>query len=442
MKNLTNSTPARHGLSLVIPTVAHYTMCRLPQDFLQSGLVERFDLQFVFMQNSKRQQSITEQCEINGIETIVVGNDRYFGSCEENIFRVRDLGRILRPWVLIVGEHDRIDWEVLCGAVDFAILNQLEILGLNVLSCQLRVDGSESQLQAVPALEGNSTANILARQLLAGEVLNGNLALPALLSNYGPIDWSAFIGNHLYSREVLFRVLQYRFVEHVYSFPYMQLQYLAESRIRYAFYSETPIHRISSEHKNMRNGDFSWGWLVEHRLVQGASAQFWVANLAHLNQLENEMLFLLVANGRNVSHVAGLEENIVFQQNFMLQASLCWSHAVLVAMVIGHSNYLDSNASGANLMDARYVLSFLVRLVRALERPQILEAHGGVAMLCVALRPIVSLLRSYLIEARVSEQLCILAADKLAQIIKMLSPEMQLALNQVSFNAYLAQLEN
>jgi hypothetical protein len=436
---MTHPVSARHSLSLVIPTVAPYTSCKIPQQFLQSGLTDRFDLQLVFMQNAKAPRPQSETLQIDGVDAIVVGNDRYFGSCEENIFRVRDLGRVLRDMVLVVGEHDRIDWAALCGALDFAAAQRLEIVGLNVLGCQLRGDGTEAQLPAVPALEGEATANLLVRQLLAGAVLDGSLALPALMSTYGPIDWSAFIGNHLYSRAALMRILQYRQVEHVYSFPYMQLQYLADSRLRYGFYNGTPIHRISAEHDKARQGKFSWGWLVEHRRVQGASDCFWVANLSHLHDLDDDALFLLLVNGRNIAQVAGADENTVFHQNFMLQGCLMWCHAVLAALVTGNSHYLGRDHASASLMDARYLLNFLTRLVRTLEQPRMQAAHAGVAALCAALRPVPLLLRSYLVEPHASEQTCVLAASKVAHAMPLLAPEMMLALNHASFDAYADQ---
>jgi hypothetical protein len=197
------TTAHPHRLSIIVPTVGRHADCPLPASYLASGIAARLDVQFVFMLNAKVPAPHSEVTRIDNVETILVGNDRYFGACEENIYRVQDVARLLRDYVLIIGEHDAIDWESLCAALDMASLNKLEMLGINVLGRQQKADLSYSELPGITALSHDCSAALLARHLLMGGIVDGALGLAAIFATYGQVDWAAFVGSHLYTRQSL-----------------------------------------------------------------------------------------------------------------------------------------------------------------------------------------------------------------------------------------------
>lgn len=427
-----------HTISIIVPTVGKYTDCALPAQYLAAGVAHRVRAHFVFLLNSKVPDNRSGITTIDGVDVLVVGSDRYFGSCEENIYRVQDVARHLQARVVCIGEHDFIDWEALCDALDFAQSNSLEILGVNILGRQLKDDGSYSELLGIPALESEAPANTLAQYLVGGGVIDGAIGYSAMLSTYGPIDWAAFIGAHIYSRNAFVRVLQYRFVEHVYSFSHMHLRYIQESKLRYGFFARAPFHRISHEFKDTRDGTFTFGWLAEHRRVHGNSSCFWAAILSHVNAIRDDKLFFLVANAQNIGHVQAADGDIAYSPNYLIRTLFVWSHSAIAALLDGESHYLKTGASAQSLVEVNYVREFMRRLSDNLKMASAAPACAEAAPIAISLDQIVTLLRNYSLEPLAADRLLLLAAGKLGTIINTMSPELMKNLNYFSFQDFAA----
>ena len=77
-------------------------------------------------------------------EDLELGKERYFGSCEENIFRVQDFISLLMPFCVIVGQDDIVDWELLVKALEFRAHHRLEVMSWNLIAKQKKEDGSYS----------------------------------------------------------------------------------------------------------------------------------------------------------------------------------------------------------------------------------------------------------------------------------------------------------
>ena len=114
MSKTTNQT-----ISIVVPAVGSVKESKVLESYCNSRF-ENYDVQFVFLVNS-REPTRGTKCESSKEdmhEILSIYNDRYFGSCEENISRLGDFIDLLGDLIVIVGEHDYIDWEVLGKAAD------------------------------------------------------------------------------------------------------------------------------------------------------------------------------------------------------------------------------------------------------------------------------------------------------------------------------------
>lgn len=302
-------------------------------------------MQFVFLVNPKvhqRQINVSRQRHATH-EVIAVSSDRYFGSCEENIERVVDFVDELADAILIVGEHDYLDWPEIITALGFFRDNNLDALAINIKCCQKQERGGMFALDALVLAQDNKDA--LLNSLFHGVTLDSRLGFGALISSMGPIDWAAYIGSHIYSRETLRRMFMYKFSEHVYSFVFRQLRLFTSSSYRYGLYPGTPVHRISNDFMQMNQGTHAWGWLENHRTVRGASPCFWIANLQYLNELNDPTLFRLVTYSNCFSILPAPWGIAAYSRQVFLRHCLKWTISVLNHRLSGRSHYLPDSAT-------------------------------------------------------------------------------------------------
>lgn len=363
-------------LSIIIPCVNDPAESTIIKNFDYSARNFPFDLQFVCLVNKvgfkdiKLKSSGTVE-SYNNVRAIVLSTDRYYGSCEENIYRVQDVGALLGDLVFIIGEHDAIDWNLLSESIDFFMNCQLDVMGWNILSEQKKLDESYIGLKAITHLGRNdSLANQLVSGLFTGQAQKSRFGSAAMLSIYGPIDWYAFIGAHLFRVKAFLHTLQYSFPEFIYSFVYKQLISFQEGEFRYGYYGNCAIHRRSDDFKKIREGVYTSGWLSEHRSVRGLSSAFSVANLAYLYCLRDNPIFGLVSGSLTLAHVPNENEEIGYVQNSFLRLAISWSISVLRLFVSGKSHYLPTESVSANLVDLRYVYGYWRVFLKAYQENQ------------------------------------------------------------------------
>jgi hypothetical protein len=266
--------------------------------------------------------------------------------------------------VLICGEHDYIDWILLFDAVrHFSALN-LDAMAINVKARQELPHGGHDDFNAIPdnalTLQSRPEFKALFNQC----VLSSRIAFPALLSALGPIDWVAYIGSHIYTRQVLVHLLMHRFSENIYSLVYKQLLLFSSVACRYAYYKGTPVHRLGKEFLSMSEQRHSWGWLENHRTVQGLSPCFWIANLQYLCEITDPLLFNLVAYSicRSISPDGNWHSRYVTHP--FCATALGWCVSVLDHHLNGASYYLPEVSSSGDLRDLRTVFLFLDKSIR------------------------------------------------------------------------------
>jgi hypothetical protein len=365
-----NRTMQAIELSIVVLTAGDPERARRIADaYAASDICSQLRVQFVFLMNRKDLSfplANTQTTMHDDVETVYVGNDRYFGSCEENLYRLRDILDIVKPLVLVIGETDEINWRNLVSAARIATDGRHDALLLNTQNIQRKRDGGSSSMFAVHNLNEDSLQNQIFRMLISGRVLGSNLAYPAVASMFGPLDWLAFIGNHLYSRSALRGILKYRFTEHVYSFVYMQALYFSGRAGRYQLFTPEVVNRISNDFLSEKVGKVQdFGWLREHRTVHGQSQVLWISNIHHLLQIEDDALFAVLAMSLNLAFVpSGQNDGINLNRNSMLRQLIWFTSGVIQEKFNGHSFYLKT--PGRSRLDDELwaILRFFRRLLK------------------------------------------------------------------------------
>ncbi len=348
-------------LTIVIPAVKNIEDCSIINSYLEANIANELSVQFVYLNNKKtvREPSKSSIKNFGNYEIIEVVNDRYFGSCEENIYRVQDFIGLFKPLVFFVGEHDIIDWNALKSAIGYFRENHLDAMGWNILSKQLLANKNYSSKPAVIPLTDSNIANNYINILFAGKSLSASIGYAAMISVYGPIDWAAYLGNHLFKIEVLNKLLQYRFSEPIYSLVYKQALLFRNHKINYGFFENPVIHRISDEFLKIKNKTHSFGWLEEHRTVNGNSKVFWIANLSHLLQLEDNHLFNSISYSFCVSNVPNDLGEITYMRSSMFRNLLQWSANVISYKLEGRSFYFPNEIGTGSLQDLHYIQLYL-----------------------------------------------------------------------------------
>lgn len=366
-------------LSIVIPSVVDHEQSPLLASW-RKGLTPSFVPQFVFLINLKQQNGSKADASIEhkaDHDVVIVPSDRYFGSCEENIGRVADCMDLLGDYVVIVGEHDAIDWHQLDLAMEQILSNKLDALAVNISCFQLQEDGSSACLKALIEHDDSLTTTPVVKALMAQKVMSSRIGFPALISHFGPIDWAAYIGSHIYRREVLRRVFMYKTSEHVYSLVYKQAMLFCRADYRYSLFIDTPISRISNDFLKMKQGSYSPGWLENHRTVLGHSPCFWITNNEYIASLRDPGEAMVFIYSSCLSQVPGEDAEPVYRREYFLKHLLSFCVSALQYANEGRSYYLPEGVKSGSLADTYTVYRFLRKLMSLVENDyRLLTLHG------------------------------------------------------------------
>ncbi len=422
-------------VTIIIPSTGSISSSLILQSFLTSEPHSIY-VQFVFLLNKKNCTKIIENKieQFGSHQIISVANDRYFGSCEENLYRSGDFSNLFCERVFCVGEHDYIDWAELELALENFDARALGVMGWNIKSQQNKTDGGFTELSAITPLNIDSSANEFCQVLLRKGVLNSAIAFPALISLYGPIDWAAYLGNHLFRKDIFQKVLQYKFSEHVYSLVYKQLKFFSSNQIRYGFYTESVIRRISDDFLKINTGNHSHGWLTEHRAVHGLSHIFWISNLQYLNELKSNELFNLVSNSTALSHQPGANETIDYGHSFTLPNFLSWADRAIKYKLKGDSHYFARDSKSSSMSDIYTVCEYLKILLSEARRTTIYNGLGE--QVFSHLRSAALTLEQYLGASVSSDFLLENCIRHLEKAIELLNRESLTLVNEKSFIQY------
>jgi hypothetical protein len=430
----------KHSISIVIPCVGGVDSSPILKSFhaIQSC---GFYVQFVFLLNRKNTSSENKSNiqKFDGYEIITVINDRYFGSCEENLYRAADFSDLFCEFIFCVGEHDFIDWSHLNLALEKFNEQNLGVMGWNIKSQQKKSNDDYAELAAVAPLSFQSSANEYCHILLNRGVLSSVIAYPALISTYGPLDWAAYLGNHLFRKNVFQKLFQYKFSEHVYSLVYKQFQLFSSNDIRYGFYGDFVIWRISDDFLKAKEGHHSWGWLEDHRTVQGLSKTFWIANLQYLVEIKDKSIYNLVTNSLCFSQVPDANsETIQYSHISAFAQILNWSMQVINHKLNGKSHYFGDRVSAGSVSDLFTIAEYLKILLIQVQTNEIYASYEEEFL--YHLKNSVLSLSEYLSVSSTSDLLLGNCLNHLGQLIKLPDQKNLISMNQKSFNEYAIKL--
>ena len=432
----------KFSISIVIPAVGGIHSSPIIRSFLDIDCPNLY-VQFVFLLNGKNipQDRKSDIIKFDRYEIISVVNDRYFGSCEENLYRSADFSDLFCEFVFFIGEHDAIDWSHLVLALDRFQSQNLAVMGWNIRSQQRKTNGDFAEISAIAALNSKSSANEFCHILLNKGILSSSVAYPALISTYGPIDWAAYLGNHLFRKNVFQRVFQFKFSEYVYSLVYKQLLLFSLNDIRYGFYEEFVISRVSDDFLKIKEHRFSLGWLEDHRTVHGLSKCFWVSNLQYLVEIKNPKLFNLVSNSLCLSQRPDSDnEGINYSQSSALSQILNWSTQVVNLKLVGKSHYFSESVLSGSVSDLFTVSEYLKILCFQNRSDRMYNILGK--DFSYHLSATVSLLCQYLNVSNTSELLLSRCLVHLDQLSKLPTANDLIEINNMAFNDYLFSLQD
>jgi len=423
-------------ITVIVPSISSAEKIPLVESFKQSTHCDEMELQFVILQNAKKTDIVKPSSieKHTGYEIVRVQNDRYFGSCEENIYRAQDFVDAFHDYVFCVGEHDVIDWALMLEGLHFFEDRQLDAMGWDIMNVQSIGGGESVSLSCfVPVSQSHSSSYV--NMLLNGNTLPSSIAYPSLLATYGPIDWAAYLGNHLFRKSILKKIFQYRFSEHVYSFVFKQLKFFSSSDVRYGLFNKCVIQRVSSDFLNLKNanGSKKITWLEEHRLVHGASPVLWVSNLSHMLELENSNLFNLISNSLCMSHYPDAKYEIEFKYHSFLHNVFMWSAGVIQHKLFGTSYYFPGIYGSSYLTDLLHVKRYFERMLKIFEFQ---DFSVNEKQLKLAVIDVVFNLQAYLDRGIHQDALLVSTAESLRSATTLLSNEYVFAASNESFNRY------
>ena len=424
----------QHEITIVIPSIKALSESAIINSYMASPVRERVKVQFVYLQNLKHptgnEQSTIEQFPTH--ELITVANPWFFTTADENIFRIQDFLPLLKPFIFVVGEHDAIDWPQLLEALVFREKNQLDVLGWNVLCREQWANGTEALNLSLIPLADDSVANHFIQRLFRGEVLPGVIGYAALYSIYGGLDWAAYIGNHLYSKAALSRLLQYSFSEYIYGQVYKQAVFFTEQNTRYGIYTEAVIHRFSNDFEKQRRGEKSW---VSPRHANGASPIYWFVHLPCLYEIEDDALFCHLLFSLRLIQRPTEHGEVISERMANFPCVLKWMEEVLLFAVHGRSYYFPNKSATGMLRDVRQIMKLLIRIGHQFEKNPIFADLPPKALLL--LQEALIKLASYLGELHADIELLSRAATTLAEMANQFTAPLLVALNKVTFDAYI-----
>jgi hypothetical protein len=424
----------KFSVTIVIPSVGDIGSCRILNYFQEINLQNLY-VQFVFLMNKKTVSSELKSDiqKFDNYEIITVANDRYFGSCEENLYRAADFSDLFCDHIFCVGEHDFIDWGRLFLALERFNEQNLDVMGWNIKSQQKKSTGDYAEQPAIALLSFQSLANEYCQILLNNGVLGSGIAYPALISVYGPIDWAAYLGNHLFRKNVFKKLFKYKFSEYVYSLVYKQLQLFTSNQLSYGFYQDCVIWRISDDFLKVKENRHSLGWLEDHRTVHGLSKCFWIANLQHLIEIKDVTNYNLITNSLCLSLVAdGNSETIKYSHEFAFAKILAWSIQVIDYKLNAKSFYLGDRIISGSMGDIFTVSEYMKILLAEVQTNELYRSHG--IEFLSRLKSVVLSLNEYLSVSGASDSLLANCSNHLDQLMKRLDPR---ELNTVNRNSFL-----
>ena len=253
-----------------------------------------FDVKIVVLWNIDENDYETRALkEFDTLDIIEIKNKRYFSSCEENLYRVEDVLGDVGDYIFFVGCHDQINWELIDRTVKSCVELGADVAGWNILNSQQTENGDWSSLSAFDKTSFGLSAEFELQNAMEGELCDSRVIIPCLLAVYGPIDWFAYLGNHLFSKKCFYNILSHSFTEYVYSLVFKIIRELSKNPYNYLLVSDCVIERKSSEYLEKKGGG---RWLTEHRLDRGTSSNFHLALLYHVNSLDQSLFDLTMSS--------------------------------------------------------------------------------------------------------------------------------------------------
>jgi len=362
-------------VSVVVPTTDETEIKKLISDFLEVQDTVGFDLQVIVLWNLD--DNHYERRVLDGFDTlniIELKNKRYFSSCEENLYRFEGVLGDVGDYIFFVGCHDHINWGLSDKTVKSCSELGADVAGWNILNAQKNQNGTWSSLAAFDRTSFGLSAEVEIQKAMGGDPCDSRTIVPCLLSVYGPIDWFAYLGNHLFSKKCFFNVLSHSFTEYVYSLVFKIISELSKNHYHYLLVPDCVIERRSNEYLEKKIGG---KWLKEHRLERGTSPSFHLSLLYHVNSLD-QTLFDLTMSSLCYSHTNGTKRDVmpvVHVEPFLI----FMIHAVanfLTHHYATSSYYCPGKNNAIHVRDLRTCKEFFARLNRTNLSSQLGLAFG------------------------------------------------------------------
>jgi hypothetical protein len=355
----------KRALSVVVPTTSSEAPAGFINSFLASEAPQHLSIKFFFLINKKRttDKNTGDVVFSDCYSIFSIYSDRYYGSCEENLYRIRDFFDLLDEQVIVLGDTDEVSWDSVLDVLK-RCQSGADVIALSVDNHQKNIEGA---IVVAPLLPMHLLSAIWDIGTGENRVIDGYDALRYLIFMTGPLDWSAYIGNHLYTKRAFLRILQEESKEPMYSFLIMQLKAYQRDSIKYLFPWQRPVvKRLGNELVSLIRGQ-SWGWQVDHRVSRGDSPQCSVGMLSQMLEIDSEDDFDIILNSKCNRH--RLDDSgfkLESFQNFFFRTTIRWCRGVLRHRLQTPSQYFPTLCKSGSLKDLGLVDRFAARLAERL----------------------------------------------------------------------------
>lgn len=310
------------AFTIIIPTRDDPQRCaQLLEQILPQRNQFKLPLQISFLVNDTTTSATSEIEE-------VIANTRYqtlrpqlfhagknYPTVEENIFHTleQNLDRI-SEFFLIIGNSDYVDLATLQGALNYMDKQRLDILLIGVLNREMYEGKSIRQLYSSPH-------HIYSKNYLPHHNTYGPEIFFDAMRDYGPVDYLAYIGCQIYTKNFFHELCQIKFPEPLYSIPIATLELTIRKKWLIGFFPQVVVTRIDNLQygPNAAQQPPSW-WVQRSRTDRGLSQFFKMSVITNSLSISSEAFSILV-NSQEVATPRGTSQYLYwnFLYSFVIQ---------------------------------------------------------------------------------------------------------------------------
>lgn len=191
---------------------------------------------------------------------------------------------LLSDQFILIGNSDTINFPLLKQALDFMDSHKADLLMIGVNNCEAWEKKIVRQMNCTP--RWFNKPNYLSAENCVGIDVFGHVML-----DYGPMDYLAYIGCQIYTKDFFRALLGVELKEPLYSLPLGTLEVSERGQHRIGFFHDMVVNRIDNLNFGPQNPAYppEW-WILQSRLKRGRSADIHLSIISSSTGLSDSAL--------------------------------------------------------------------------------------------------------------------------------------------------------